>query len=354
MTKFMYVIRLVLFLLFYLTIVVYTLIFPTNASWFIFYALTLWIISSFLSTRQSYHLTHTERIKKDDNRFSFAFTIQNKRRYPFFLSAVKINLLLNNTQQTFYTSTLFSRQIDSEFQAVVLPRGHHDTLTLEITAIGLFGVWKKHSQLTVPINIDVYPTILKKSERDKLMHTLTAHFTQTSRSFNHDYYMNEIRSFQNRDSLAGIDWKASLKRGQWMVKEYEAEEEAPVDFYFIGFNTTSFEDLLSLGYSLLQDLKATRKVNIFLIGRFENKVIVKTTEDSFLTIEPIKSQHELTEVTRSVLNKHSSKIIIKSREVQIPLPLNAHLDHRFIDEDTLLQVKGGRLNAADHKKQTGA
>ncbi|WP_423188300.1 DUF58 domain-containing protein [Alkalibacterium sp. f15] len=354
MNKLLYVLRLILFLLFYLAIVVYTLIFPTTTSWFIFYALTLWIIISFLSTRQSYHLTHTERIKKDDNHFSFAFTIQNKRRYPFFLTAVKINLLLNNTQQTFYTSTLFSRQIDSEFQAVVLPRGHHDTLTLEITAIGLFGVWKKHTQLTVPINIDVFPIILKKSERDKLMHTLTAHFTQTSRSFNHDYYMNEIRTFQNRDALAGIDWKASLKRGQWMVKEYEAEEEMPVDFYFLGFNTASFEDLLSLGYSLLQDLKATRKVNVFLIGRFDNKTTVKTTEDSFLTIEPIKSHHELAEASRSIFNNQSSKIIIKSREVQIPLPLNSHLDHRFIDEGTLLQVKGGSRYAADHKKQTGA
>ncbi|MFO8068893.1 MAG: DUF58 domain-containing protein [Alkalibacterium sp.] len=354
MSKLPNILRLVWFFLFYLTVVIYTLIFPTTASWFLFYALTLWIISSFLSTRQSYHLTHTERIRRDDNSFSFAFTLQNKRRHPFFLSAVKITLLINDHHQTFYTSTLFSRQIDSEFQAVVLPRGHHDTLRLEITGIGLFGVWKKHSELTVPINVDVFPHVLKKSERDQLMHTMTPHLTQTSHSFNHDYYMNEIRSYQNRDSLAGIDWKASLKRGQWMVKEYQAEEEAPVDLYFLGFDTESFEDLLSVGYSLLQDLKATRKVNLFLLGRFDHEVTVKQTEDSFLTIEPVENPQELIELSRSVFHKPSSKIIIKSREITASLPLNSPMNHHFIDEGTLLQVKGGHINSADHKKQTNA
>ncbi len=345
--------RLFWLLFFYLLVVIYTFVFPTTASWFVFYSLTLWIILSFLSTRQSYHLTRTEKLKGDDNTYSFNFTIQNKRRYPFFLSSIKIHLHINDTTQTYETSLFFSKELEGYFHSIRLNRGHHESLSLDIEGVGLFGLWVKQSHLDVPINIDVYPDMLNTSKRNRLIHILTPYFTQTSRSLNHDYYMNEIRAFQNRDALAGIDWKTSLKRRQWMVKEYETEEDAPVDLFFIGFDTPAFEELLSLAYTLIQELKHTQKVNLYLLGSFSNSTTLEQGENNFLTIEPSKNASELIALSQSALSKSSKKLIVKSRDISVPLPLDPLQSHHIIDEETLFQVKGGQTDRAEYEKRTG-
>lgn len=333
--------RLFWILLLYSLIILYTLVFPTTASWFIFYAFTLWLLLSFLSTRQSYHLTQTEKLKKDDNTFSFILIIENKRRQPFFLSSIAITFKFNDITRSSSTAVFFSRQIKSQFHSISLPRGHHETLTLDIIGTGLFGVWKKHSELIVPINIDVYPDVLKKSERNRLMHHLAPYLTETAHSLHHDYYMNDIRSFQDRDALAGIDWKTSLKRGQWMVKEYESEEETPVDLYFLGFETESFEALLSLSYSLLKELKEIQEVNLFLLGQFEDTVTAVQSETGFLTVEPAKNEQDLFDLWQKATNSPSKKIVIMSRNISHTVPSHLSAADILINEDTLLLIKGG-------------
>lgn len=340
--------RLVWFILLYLLVAIYTFLFPTTASWFLFYAFTLWMVLSFLSTRQSFHLTHTEKSKHTDNTLSLAFTLQNKRRLPFFLSSVKVTLTLNDIQQTVTTSILFSKEIETTFHSIVLPRGHHETLRLDIEGYGLFGIWAKRSRLIVPINIDVYPEILTKSRRSRLIHRLAPYFAQPSRSLDHDYFMNDIRSFQNRDSLAGIDWKTSLKRGQWMVKEYETEEESPVALYFLGFDTDSFEELLSLTYTLVQEFKSNQKINLYLIGKFEDATSIQRSQESFLTIEPDENRKEIITLSQSVQNTHSRNIIVKSHDIRVPSPLNSQFKYQFIDEDTLLESKGGQIDSGQY------
>jgi len=350
MNKLFQRLRLVWSIILYLLVIIYTLVFPTTASWFIFYAFTLWMVSAFLSTRQTYHLTSTKKSKNDDHSLSLTFTIQNKRRHPFFLSYVKLSLAFDGIRETYESSLFFSRQIEGTFQSIALPRGHHDTLSLDIDGTGLYGIWTRHSHLVVPINVDIFPKALKKTERQRLMHSLSPYFTETSRSLNHDYYMNEIRTYQTRDALSGIDWKTSLKRGQWMVREYETEEDAPVDLYFIGFDTPSFEDLLSLCYTLLHELKAGQKVNLFLIGQFEKDLSVQYSEDRFLTIQPGSNKQRLITLCQSSFTAHSKKIIVKSKDVPMPVPLDSPLSYRFIDEDTFLQVKGGDADHADAKQ----
>ena len=342
------------FLFVYLAVTVYMLIFPATASWYIFYAFSLWLLLSFFSTRQSYHLTHMDRFRTEDGQYTFLFIIENKSRIPYFVSTVEVTMLMPHVRQTDHVSVLFNRQIASRFHSVPLPRGHHDRLTLDITSTGLFGVWKRHKRLIVPVAIDIFPHLLTTSEREKLMYTIDPRFTRPSRSFEHDYYMNELRAFQNRDTLSGIDWKASLKRGEWMVKEYETEEESPVVLYFLGLETDTFEALLSLAYSLLQDLKETQKTELYLLGRFGEEVNVKQTEDSFLTIEPAGDQDELARLFRQLADKKTRKIIIRSRTFTAPLPPSSDLDHLYIDEELLGQVKGGESDSDHHQRQTSA
>ncbi|GEK89778.1 Protein of unknown function DUF58 [Alkalibacterium putridalgicola] len=342
--------RLLWIVLLYALVILYTLIFPTTASWFILYAFTLWLLLSFLSTRQSYHLTRTDKLKKEDNTFSFNFFIENKRRQPFLLSSIEIILVFNDILRSSSTAVFFSRKIESQFHSITLPRGHHETLTLNIVGTGWFGVWKKRSQLVVPINIDVYPDVLRKFERDRLMYYLASYLTETSRSLHHDYYMTDIRDFQNRDALSGIDWKTSLKRGQWMVKEYEAEEETPVNLYVFGFDTESFETLLSIAYSLLMELKKTKDVTLFLLGEFYGKPTVVKEGSGFLTIQPAHNKTDLLHLWEKTRNTPSKKIIIKSSQVTVPVSAHPSQSAKIIDEEILPMIKGGE---SDSEQENG-
>lgn len=337
--------RLFWILLLYALIILYTLVFPTTASWFIFYAFTLWLLLSFLSTRQTYHLTRTDKLKKEDNTFGFIFFIENKRRQPFLLSSIEIILVFNDIQRSSSTAVFFARKIESQFHSITLPRGHHDTLTLTIVGTGWFGVWKKRSQLIVPINIDIYPAVLRKIERERLMYHLASFLTETSRSLHHDYYMTDIRDFQNRDALSGIDWKTSLKRGQWMVKEYEAEEETPVDLYVLGLDTESFETLLSIAYSLLMELKKTKDVRLFLLGDFDGQATVVMDESGFLTIQPSQNKTTLLHLWEKTRYTSSKKIIIKSSQGTVPVSTHPAKSAMIIDEETIPMIKGGESDS---------
>lgn len=342
--------RLIWILLLYSLVILYTLIFPTTASWFIFYAFTLWLLLSFLSTRQSYHLTRTEKLKKDDNSYSFILTIENKRRQPFFLSSMAVTLVFNDIQRASSTAVFFSRQIESQFHSLSLPRGHHESLTLDVIGTGLFGVWKKHAKILVPINIDVYPPVMKQSERNRLMHHLAPYLTETAHSLHHDYYMTDIRTFQNRDALAGIDWKTSLKRGQWMVKEYESEEDSPIDLYFLGFDTDSFEELLILCYSLLKELKESQDVNLFLLGRFEGAPAVMQDESAFLTVMPEQNETALINLWRSAAHTPSKKIVVKSKAIAVSTSPHSSNTDVYLDEDIVPLVKGGESDSESDKE----
>lgn len=133
-----------------------------------------------------------------------------------------------------------------------------------------------------------------------------------------------------------------------MVKEYETEEESPIALYFLGLETHSFEALLSLAYSLLQDLKKTQKVDVYLMGRFGEEVKMEKTEDSFLTIEPAGDQNELAQLFHQLADKKTRKIIIRSRTFTAPLPPFSDFDHHYIDEELLDQVKGGESDNEYH------
>lgn len=126
-----------------------------------------------------------------------------------------------------------------------------------------------------------------------------------------------------------------------MVKEYESEEETPITLYFLGFDSPDFEALLSLTYSLLNELKDNQTVNLFLLGRFGGSLDVSHEESGFLTIKPEVNEKDLLDLWRSFGPSSSKKIVITSK--QTPVSSNLHQPNAdlFINEDVIDDLKGG-------------
>ncbi|MCC5894457.1 MAG: DUF58 domain-containing protein [Alkalibacterium sp.] len=333
--------RLVWYFLFYGLVILYTVTFSTTVAWFLFYAFTLLLLLSFLSTRHTFVIQHINWYKTDENRINLSLTLTSKRKLPFFLSSIRLSLLKDNESSTQYKSSFFSRKVPVTFDSLLLPRGLHEQLTLEFEAVSLFGIWRRRLSYQIPVNVAVYPSVLTKSNRAKLMKTITPNLMNAMHSSLHEFYVKEIRNYQNRDAFSAIDWKTSLRRGQWMVKDYDLEEEAPIDLYFYGGSSTDFEFLLSVTYSLYIELNELITAQLYLVGEFEEGPALRQAEHNLLTIQPSTNDRAMAQIIRQSLSTDRKHILIKASDCKLPTGLTPAKTDSVFDEHDLHFLKGG-------------
>lgn len=333
--------RIVWYFLLYGLVILYMLTFPTTVAWFLFYAFTLLLLLSFISTRHTFVIQNVNWYKTDEKRINLSLVLTSKRKLPFFLSSVTLTLLKDNESSTQYSTSFFSRKIPVSFDPLLLPRGLHEKLTVELEAVSLFGIWKRPLTFDIPVDVAVYPEVLTKSNRAKLMKTINPNLTNALHSSLHEFYVKEIRGYQNRDAFSAIDWKTSMRRGQWMVKDYELEQDAPVDLYFYGGSQTEFEFLLSVTYSLYLELNHVINSQLYLIGQFEEGPALRQTEHSLLTILPSKDDRAMAQIIRQSLSTDRKHILIKASDCKLPTGFSSSSADMIFDEHDLHFLKGG-------------
>lgn len=303
----------------YLLIVLYTLTFSTTVAWFILYAFTLLLLVAFISSRHTPVITSIDWKKINTNQIIVSFTVQSQRGLPLLLSSMKLMLSKDTQMSVLHCSSFLSRKVKVFFEPIQLSRGYHDSLTLNIYSTGLFGLFYRRLTYNIPIAVSVYPPFLQKSKRAELMKKLSQSLSSVPYSALHEFYVKEIRSYQDRDAISAIDWKTSLRRGQWLVKDYDTLEESPFDLFFYGSGTADFEFLLSVTFSLYKELNRTFKVNLHLIGIFSNSPDIKFTSKHFLTIQsalnnPTNTSHLL----RRELTVGRNHLIISPSDALLP------------------------------------
>jgi uncharacterized protein (DUF58 family) len=334
-------IRLVFYFILYILVILYAVTFTTTVAWFLLYAFTLLFGLAFLSSRQMLVITDVNWYKSDTNHIKLSLTGRSKGKLPFLLSSMRLTLNKGQHSDTQVSSCFFSRKITVSFDSIYLPRGSHDHLTVEVDSLSVFGLWKRRLVYQVPIQAEIYPYLLTKSNRGKLMRRINPSLTSAPHSSLHEFYVKEIRSYQHRDAFSLIDWKTSLRRGQWMVKDYEHEEEAPVDLVFYGGSETDFEFLLSVAYSLYDELNQGYSSNLYLIGEFDHVPDVRKTEPDFLFVQPATDQNALAELYRQSVSSDSKRIIIKPSDSPLPSYQTADNSDLILDEHDLHFLKGG-------------
>lgn len=331
--------QVVFYLLFYFLIILYMLTFPTTVSWFLFYAFTLLLVVSYASSSHTFVVRDVTWHKNEANELTFNVKLSSKWKLPLFLSSPKVTLSKDEAYKSHHQTAYFKRHVTIAFQPLPLKRGRHESLSLEIEGMSVFGLWNKRSTHTIPVEIEIYPILMRKSSRASLMKEVNPLLSQAQQSTLHDFYVKELRTFQNRDSLSDIDWKTSMRRGQWMVKEYEREEEAPIDLFFYGYASDRFEELLSLTFTLHLELQTLIKGNLFLIGDFESYVDTRQGKQAFLAIHPSANKEELDLRLNESLSSGRKHILVKPESCS--LPVHNKSDHSFliIDEHYLRHFK---------------
>lgn len=335
------VLRITWYLFLYALVILYTLTFSTTVAWFLFYAFSLLLLLAFLSSLHTPVISSVDWEKVNNKQIVVSLTIQSKRGWPLLLSSLDLNLFKDSQKRSLHRSTFLARKVNVTFAPIELTRGYHDSLTLKVHATGLFGIFSRFLTYTIPVAVSIYPELLQKSQRAELVRKLSQTLVPVLFSPIHEFYVKEIRSYQDRDTISSIDWKSSLRRGTWLVKDYDTLEESPFDLFFYGASPSDFEFLLSVTYSLYKELNQTFKVTLHLIGDFNHHTDIHYTQKHFLTIQPTSNTDSASHILRHLLSGGKNHLVIMASDAHVPSGLSNNPSIIMLDEHALHFLKGG-------------
>lgn len=338
-----FILKKLLFISSYIVILLYTFVFPTPISWLVFYFFTLILIFLWVTTLIPWKDIQFELLA-DNNHLLKGFLKMKTRFYlPILMSNLEVSI--GNERQSFSTSisSLFKRRLVIPFEQLSFIRGKYNTLLIRASGKDHLGAFTHRSKQLIPVDFTIYPKPLPFDNLYPLLHQLNAHLNLSLLSGHQSAQFRQLREHQSKDTLKDIDWKASFKKQNLMVKEYDKESDIAVTIIFLGYQTDQFEDLLSLAYSLYLELTHYQAVQLKLIGSYGQEVLMKQTKDAFLSIQPAADQKDIDSIWKKESTLPAKTILISSKN-QTPLVKESHqTPFYFINEDTLTDFKIGGI-----------
>jgi uncharacterized protein (DUF58 family) len=161
-----------------------------------------------------------------------------------------VTLLLSNKSNLFLQLAIYD-ELPIQFQKrdfedlMALPPGTESTIRYELTPMtrGIYafghtnvllstrlGLVQRRLQLETPCEVSVYPSILqmKKYELRAIRHIAHESGIKKMRRIGHSYEFEQIKNYVEGDDYRSVNWKASSRRNQLMVNQYEDERSQQV------------------------------------------------------------------------------------------------------------------------------
>ncbi len=121
---------------------------------------------------------------------------------------------------------------EKEFTYELTPkeRGEYQFGALNIFLTSFFGLMERRIRNEVPMSIPVYPSVIQMKRFTLLAFSKTAHFQgiKKLRRLGHSYEFEQIKNYVRGDDYRSINWKATSRRGELMVNQYEDERAQQV------------------------------------------------------------------------------------------------------------------------------
>lgn len=288
----------------------YALTFPAAVSWFVFYFFTLLFLCSYLSTFFFLHLPQIQRVNERQDKVDLMIYLKTKNFLPILIPTLRAQITVQASTSAVEVPAFFKLYLQLPFSGMDFPRGRHISLKLQLKGKDFFGLFSHSSMREIPVSLDVYPKLSAKILRHSIIERLTSHLLAAQQSGSDVLELRQVREHREQDALKDIDWKTSLRRQQLMVKEYDKEFLLPLRLYFFGSESRQFEELLSLTYSLYQDLSKDQNVHLFLIGDFNNQTQMGQDSADFLSIKPSHDEVALKTIWENNRLQSGRKVIV--------------------------------------------
>lgn len=328
-------------LLLYLLIFLYTITFSTPVSWLILYFFTAVLLVSFLSTIVFWRKAVFDLIENREHHSYGILQLQTVGFLPILLPQMTLSLKVLGEHTSVTLPTMFKHQLTVSFENLSLPRGHHTSLLFETSGNDLFHLFTHFKRKQLLTDVRVYPQRIPFDELYPMLKHINS--TLSSKPFigQSDAAFRQLREHQQQDALKDVDWKSSFKKQELMVKEYDREMDVTLSIYFLGLQSSQFEELLSVAYSLYLELARFQKVQLLLMGDFDQNVVVRHDGEAFLTIQPATNIESLTNLFEKHSTARSKKIVVAPIEIVHDIKKPDTRSAYFISEEILAKLHIG-------------
>lgn len=196
--------------------------------------LTLVIVETFILFSPALHLTaHREMSKMlslgDENNIDLF--IENKGKFKI-KTQLFDELPYQFQKRNFNESLELKAQESKHFQYSLRPvlRGEYFFGYLNAHTSSVIGFVSRRLQLASPHMAPVYPSVIqmKKYELIAFARISTFEGIKKIRRIGHSYEFEQIKSYNIGDDVRSINWKATGRRNQLMVNQYEVEKAQQV------------------------------------------------------------------------------------------------------------------------------
>lgn len=244
-------------------------------SWFLFYSFMPFAVYALLLAL--YPLTDLEvkrMIEKNHFQAGEPIQIQIKinRKYPiplFFLYlkedlSEKLQLGISNS----FIFPGFRRKIVMTYQIPLLPRGEHTLAGFYIKTCDLLGFVEKEHYVAISKKILVYPHY-QELNYQPLEHQFDLGLAASKERIQRDTTMAVgIREYQPGDRISWINWKATARRNDIMIKEFEQRQSHDVLLILDCSPDERFEICVSFAASYIKAIiKKGAQVGLLTSGR---------------------------------------------------------------------------------------
>lgn len=324
-----------LLLSFCFVLLLYTMTFPSNTSWFILIFFAFLFLALFFSTVFSWEKLSVSLLNETDGTMNIEINAKTRIRLPIFLPSLLLQIQIKNEISEVEIPVYFQNQIHALFENIHLPRGHFTEVKLFTYGRDHFGIFSHYSKRKVPTDIYIYPHRLSKQKSNHLFQKIYSHPLLHQYLSIHSPQFHQIREYQSQDLIKQVDWKTSMRKKKMMVKEFENEIIPTLTIIFVGIESEYFEQLLSLSYTLYLDLQNLIPLKLLLIGNIEGKVSAKNILSFFVTIESDSNIDSIIEVYNAHPIQTGYKMVIAPEKIRESLHADSKKNFIYLSEKDL-------------------
>lgn len=230
----------------------------------------------------------------DENEISI--TLENKYPFQVFISLID-ELPIQFQKRDFKHKITLQSAEKSTFTYQVRPveRGEYNFGNVHVFVSSLLQIFSKRYTFSDDKNVKVYPSYIqmKKYEFLAMSNNLTAFGMKKIRRIGHTMEFEQIKNYIPGDDVRTINWKATAKRGDLMVNQYQDEKSQPI-YSIIDLGRVMkmpFEGLSLLDYAINSTLAFSNiallkndKAGMLTFSKKVDKIIAASNKKTNLSV----------------------------------------------------------------------
>jgi uncharacterized protein (DUF58 family) len=147
-----------------------------------------------------------------------------------------------------------SKEVHFEYSFAPKKRGNYVFRDSSYTVASLLGLWQRRFEIKLEQNVGVYPSILqmKKYELMVFDHQVHQKGIKRIRRIGNNQEFEQIKNYVQGDEIRHINWKATSRRSELMVNQYQEEKSQQVYFLIDKSRPMQmeFENMSMLDYAI--------------------------------------------------------------------------------------------------------